>query len=96
MGTDSRERSARIPLLSIGHGNFIVAERVNKLIPIRMSQPLLTRRIRNEAKQESLLVNCSQGKAARTVIVLNSGHIVLTSKDHQAINKALMDGRVVL
>ncbi len=96
MGTETRKRATQIPLLSIGHGNFIVAERVDKLIPIRMSQPLLTRRIRNEAKQESRLINCSQGKAARTVIVLNSGHIVLTSKDFQAVNKALTDGHVVL
>ena len=96
MGTQSKNTSARIPLLNIGHNNYLVAQCVEKVIPIRASQPLLTRRIRNEAKQQGLLINCSQGRAARSVIILNSGHIVLTSKESQTVKKALMDGHVDL
>ena len=80
------------PLIHLGHGNYVVSHRIYRMLPVITSQPLVTRRIRNEAKQEGRLINCSQGKAAKTVIILKSGHITLTSKDHLAIKRALMDG----
>jgi extracellular matrix regulatory protein A len=80
------------PLIHLGHGNYVVSQSIHRMFPIISSQPLVTRRIRNEAKQEGRLINCSQGKAAKTVIVLKSGHIILTSKDHASIKRALTDG----
>ena len=76
-------------LLNLGQNNFVVTDFIAKVLPIVPSQPVITRRFRTEAKQEGRLINCSQGKAARTVIILKSGHIVLTSKKGSAIQQEL-------
>lgn len=78
-------------LLNLGHNNYIASTSIAKTLPIISSQPLITRRIRNEAKQEGKLINCSQGRAAKTIIILTSGHIVLTSKDQAAIHHGLLE-----
>jgi regulator of extracellular matrix RemA (YlzA/DUF370 family) len=80
-------------LLHLGHNNYVVTNRIAKVLPVVPSQPLGIRRIRHEAKQEGKLINCSQGKAARAVIVLTSGHIVLTNKDPEIISRLISTSR---
>jgi len=80
------------PLLHLGYNNYVVTDRIAKVLPIMPSHPLATRRIRTEAREERMLINASQGKAAKTLIVLTSGHIVLSSKDHETINQLIAEG----
>ncbi len=74
-------------LLHLGHNNYVVSNRIQSIMPVVPSQPLVTRRIRSEAKEEGKLINCSQGKAARCVLLLSSGHIILCSKDFESLKK---------
>lgn len=63
-------------LLNIGFGNFVVAQRI-VCIANPSSQPM--RRLREDAGKEGRLIDATQGRRTRSIIVLDSNHVILTS-----------------
>lgn len=63
-------------LLNIGFGNRIVAEDVIAIISPN-SAPI--KRMKDEAKEAQRLVDATQGRKTRSVIVMASNHIVLSA-----------------
>jgi len=68
--------SCRCKLLNIGFGNTIVAERVVAIVN-PSSAPM--KRLREEAKINSRLIDASQGRRTRSIIVTDSNHIILSA-----------------
>ena len=69
-------------LLNIGYGNVVVASRVVAVIgpgaaPIR--------RLREAAKERGKLVDATQGRKTRSVIVIDSDHVVLSAVHAETI-----------
>ena len=63
-------------LVNIGFGNYILTSRVVAILN-PSSSPM--RRLREDAKTESRLVDATQGRKTRSIIVLDSNHVVLSS-----------------
>lgn len=63
-------------LLNVGFGNRIVAEDVVAIISPN-SAPI--KRMKDEAKESQRLVDATQGRRTRSVIVMASNHIVLSA-----------------
>jgi extracellular matrix regulatory protein A len=63
-------------LLNIGFGNRIVAEDVIAIISPN-SAPI--KRMKDEAKESQRLVDATQGRKTRSVIVMASNHVVLSA-----------------
>ena len=63
-------------LLNIGFGNYIVAQRII-CITNPASRPM--QRLREDAGKEGRLIDATQGRRTRSIIVLDSNHVVLTS-----------------
>lgn len=63
-------------LVNIGLGNYILTSRVVAILN-PASSPM--RRLREDAKSESRLVDATQGRKTRSIIVLDSNHVVLSS-----------------
>lgn len=63
-------------LISIGNGNFVIASRVVAILN-PASSPM--RRLREDAKNEGRLIDATQGKKTRAIIVLDSNHVLLSS-----------------
>ncbi len=63
-------------LVNIGLGNYILTSRVVAILN-PASSPM--RRLREDAKTESRLVDATQGRKTRSIIVLDSNHVVLSS-----------------
>ena len=63
-------------LISIGNGNFVIASRVVAILNPAFS-PM--RRLREDAKNDSRLIDATQGKKTRAIIVLDSNHVLLSS-----------------
>jgi regulator of extracellular matrix RemA (YlzA/DUF370 family) len=63
-------------LVNIGYNNFVSAERVVAIVAAT-STP--ARRLRDEAKEQGLLVDATTGHRLRSMIVTSSRHLVLTS-----------------
>jgi regulator of extracellular matrix RemA (YlzA/DUF370 family) len=63
-------------LLHLGSGNAILASRIVCLVSPN-SAPI--RRLKHDARSQGRLIDATEGKQTRAVIVTDSGHVVLSS-----------------
>ena len=69
-------------LVHIGFGNMVAAERVIAIIN-PSSAPL--RRLREEARDAGLLVDATQGRKTRSVLIMDSKHLVISAIQPETI-----------
>jgi len=69
-------------LLNIGFGNSVVADRVVAIVAPG-SAPM--KRLREEAKKEKRLVDATQGRKTRSIVITDSNHIVLSAVQAETI-----------
>ena len=62
-------------LLNIGFGNMVSEERV---VSILSSDSSPIRRMMQQARDEGRLIDATYGRKCRTVLVMDSGHVVLS------------------
>lgn len=63
-------------LINIGFGNMVSSSRVVSIISPE-SAPI--KRIIQDAKEKATLIDATYGRKTRTVIVMDSGHVVLSA-----------------
>ncbi|MDR1396979.1 MAG: DUF370 domain-containing protein [Desulfarculales bacterium] len=63
-------------LMNLGFGNMVVAKRVLAIISPN-SSPM--KRLREEARSAGLLLDATQGRRTRSLIIMDSGHVVLSA-----------------
>lgn len=63
-------------LINVGLGNFVLANRVVALVN-PLSSPM--RRLREDAKAEGRLIDATQGRKTRSILVTDSNHVILSS-----------------
>ena len=73
-------------LINIGFGNAVVAERV---IAVIAPSSASGKRIRDDAKDNSVLIDATHGRKTRAVIVMDSNHIVLSAMQPETISARL-------
>jgi regulator of extracellular matrix RemA (YlzA/DUF370 family) len=69
-------------MLNIGYGNLVVAGRV---IAIVSPQSAPMRRLREEASGRGKLVDATQGRRTRSILVTDSDHVVLSAVNPETI-----------
>jgi regulator of extracellular matrix RemA (YlzA/DUF370 family) len=77
------------PLLNIGYGNLVVAARVISIVSPG-SAPM--RRLREEASNSGKLVDATQGRRTRSIIVTDSDHVILSAINPDTIAARLAEG----
>ena len=70
-------------LINIGFGNRIASQRIMAIIAPH-SAPV--KRLKDDAKKEGLLVDATQGRRTRSVIVMDSRHIILSAVNVETIS----------
>ena len=65
-----------IKLINIGYGNFVSAAR---LISIVSPDAAPVKRIVQDARENKNLVDASCGRRTRAVLIMDSGHVVLSA-----------------
>lgn len=75
-------------LLNIGFGNTVVAERVVSIVSPN-SSPM--KRLKDEARNERHLVDATQGRRTRAIIIMDSNHIVLSAIQFETISQRFED-----
>jgi regulator of extracellular matrix RemA (YlzA/DUF370 family) len=63
-------------LVNVGFGNYVLASRVVAIVN-PLSSPM--RRLRDDAKAEGRLVDVSQGRKTRAILVTDSNHVILSA-----------------
>ncbi len=71
-------------LLNIGFGNTVVAERVIAIMPPN-SAPM--KRLKDEAKDDKRLLDATHGRRTRSIIVMDSNHIVLSAIQAETVSQ---------
>ena len=69
-------------LLNIGFGNAISA---SKIVAVVTPDSAPMRRLREEAKQAGRLIDASQGRRTRAIIIMESGHVILSAIQAETI-----------
>ncbi len=73
-------------LLNIGYGNLVIASRV-VAIASPASAPM--KRLREEASSRGKLIDATQGRRTRSIIVTDSDHIILSAINPETIASRL-------
>jgi len=85
-----RETPAAEPkLLNVGYGNVVTRSRV---VAVVSSQSAASRRMRNDAEQRGLLVDATQGRRTRSILVMDSGHVVMSAVNPETVAARLETG----
>jgi len=71
-----------IGLINIGFGNMVSATRVVAIVNPESSP---VKRMIQEAREKSAVIDATQGRRTRAVIVTDSGHILLSSIQPETI-----------
>ncbi len=69
-------------LLNIGYGNIVVSDRVVAVVG-PSAAPI--RRLREVARERGKLVDATQGRKTRSVIVTDSDHVILSAVQAETI-----------
>ena len=69
-------------LVNIGFGNSIVSTRVVAIIS-PSAAPI--KRLRDEARDEKRLIDATQGRKTRSVIITDSNHVILSAIQAETI-----------
>jgi len=75
-----------VKLINVGYGNVVVAQRVVAVIGPNAA-PI--RRLRDEARERGKLVDATQGRKTRSIIVTDSDHVVLSAVQAETIRQRL-------
>ena len=73
-------------MLNVGYGNLVMASRVVAVVA-PASAPM--KRLREEAGQRGKLVDATQGRRTRSILVLDDDHIVLSAINPETIASRL-------
>ena len=73
-------------LISIGFGNVVASEKIVAIITPGSSP---VRRLKDEARQKGKLVDATQGRRTRSLLVMDSDHVVLSAIGAETISQRL-------
>ncbi|MCE2390038.1 MAG: DUF370 domain-containing protein [Proteobacteria bacterium] len=76
-------------LVNVGYGNVVVADRVVAVVGPAAAP---VRRMREEARKRGKLVDATQGRKTRSVIVIDSDHVILSAVQAETISARLGGG----
>lgn len=86
-GLDRPRSAPALQLLHIGYGNLVLAARV---VAIVSPQSAPMKRLREDASQRGKLVDATQGRRTRSILITDSDHVILS-----AVNPETVAGRLV-
>lgn len=77
-------------MLNVGHNNYVNIEKVTA-ITNATSDPIV--KLIQRAREEGRLVDCTQGRKRKSIVVMDSGTIIVSSVDTPTLMKRFMDAK---
>ncbi|MCE5194129.1 MAG: DUF370 domain-containing protein [Nitrospiraceae bacterium] len=78
-------------LVNIGFGNVVS---VSKVVAIVTPGSAPMKRLKDEAKKQGRLVDATEGRRTRAIIVTDSNHIILSALQVETITQRFSNGKV--
>ncbi len=78
--------SERFPnsLVNIGYGNMVMAARV---VAVLTPESAPMRRLKEDAKERKMLVDATQGRKTRAIIITDSDHVILSAVQAETLTQ---------
>jgi len=73
-------------LLNIGFGNAVITD---KVVAVITPSSASGKRIREEARENNLLIDATHGRKTRSIIIMSSNHIVLSAMQPETLANRL-------
>ena len=73
-------------LLNIGFGNTVMVERIVAVINTGSSP---ARKLKETAKSQGMLVDVTEGRRTRSILVMDSNHVILSSVQPDTIGQRI-------
>ncbi len=80
-------------LVNIGFGNVVA---VSKVVAIVTPSSAPMKRLRDEAKKGGRLIDATEGRRTRSIIVTDSNHIILSAIQAETITQRFLEGKETL
>lgn len=77
--------------LNVGHGNFIMASRI---VAILEPGSLPMKRLRERSFQLNRLIDATAGRKMRSIIIMDSQHLILSALAPQTLHERLQGDRL--
>ena len=74
-------------LINIGFGNVVIASRIVAIVTPN-SAPM--KRFKEDARQNGKLIDVTHGRRTRSIIITDSGHIMLSAVQSETISQRIM------
>lgn len=81
------KKSTSPPVLNIGFGNVVLTDRIVAIVSCN-SAPL--KRLKEEAKSNGKLIDATEGRRTRAIIVTDSNHIILSALQPETLTQRLI------
>jgi regulator of extracellular matrix RemA (YlzA/DUF370 family) len=85
---DFTTRTHTTRLLNVGYGNLIAAPRIVAIVAPNAS-PM--RRLRHDAAERGKLVDATEGRRTRSIVILDSDHVVLSAINPETLAARLAE-----
>lgn len=79
----------QVSILDVGFKNYVLCDRI---VAIQEVGSLPVKRMRDRAMQMNLLVDASAGRKEKSVIVMDSGHVVISHLGSITLGERLKQG----
>jgi extracellular matrix regulatory protein A len=63
-------------LVNIGYGNMVMA---SKVVAVLTPDSAPMRRLKDEAREQKMLIDATQGRKTRAIIITDSDHVILSA-----------------
>ncbi len=63
-------------LVNIGYGNMVMT---SKVVAVLSPDSAPMRRLKDEAKEQKMLIDATQGRKTRAIIITDSDHVILSA-----------------
>jgi hypothetical protein len=74
-------------MINVGFGNSVLAGRVLAVVNPK-SSPM--KKLREDAKEQKRLIDVTEGRRTRSIIILDSNHVILSSVQPETITLRFM------
>jgi extracellular matrix regulatory protein A len=71
-------------MINVGFGNSVVASRILAVVKPK-SSPI--KKLKEEAKEQKKLIDVTEGRKTRSIIILDSNHVILSAVQPETITQ---------
>ena len=76
-------------LVNVGYGNMVMA---TKVVAILSPESAPMRRLRDDAKERNMLIDATQGRRTRSIIITDSDHVILSAVQVETLTQRFFEG----